>query len=292
MKAYFKLLRVKHYSKNILLLLPLVFGRALSDTALLFRVGLGFVAFCLLSSAVYIFNDIRDVEKDRQHPVKKNRPIASGAVSVPSARIIAIVLFAAALAINAFASRGTLLPWVLLILYALLNVGYSMGLKTIPLVDITILMSGFLLRLLYGSALADIKISEWLYLTVVSMSFFMGLGKRRNELTAQQSGEMQGETRAVLSKYTASFLDKSMYMCMLLAVVFYSLWCVDASTTGVISGNYLLWTVPLVLLICMKYSMTIEGKSDGDPVEVIFGDKWLLLLAALLGLAVLAIIYI
>lgn len=292
MKQYLKLLRMKHYSKNILLLLPLVFGQKLSDTALLMRILLGFVAFCLISSAVYIFNDIRDMEKDRQHPVKKNRPIASGAVPVPAARILALFLFAAALAVNAFASHGSLLPWIFLILYALLNIGYSMGFKNVPLLDITILMLGFLLRLLYGSALVDIKISEWLYLTVVSMSFFMGLGKRRNELIAQQSGEMQGETRAVLNRYTASFLDKSMYMCLLLGVVFYSLWCVDASTTGRFSGNYLLWTVPLVLIICMKYSMTIEGKSDGDPVEVLFSDKWLMLLVGLLGCAILAILYL
>lgn len=292
MKQYLKLLRMKHYSKNILLLLPLVFGQKLLDAALLMRLLLGFVAFCLISSAIYVFNDIRDREKDRQHPAKKHRPIASGAVSVPSARLLALFLLFASLAVNTLASRGSLLPWVFLILYALLNFGYSMGLKDVPLLDITILMLGFLLRLLYGSALVDIKISEWLYLTVVSMSFFMGLGKRRNELIAQQSGELQGETRAVLTRYTASFLDKSMYMCLLLAVVFYALWCVDASTTGRFSGNYLLWTVPLVLLICMKYSMTIEGKSDGDPVEVLFGDKWLMLLVGLLGCAILAILYL
>ncbi|NLI55312.1 MAG: decaprenyl-phosphate phosphoribosyltransferase [Clostridiales bacterium] len=292
MKPYFKLLRVKHYSKNVLLLLPLVFGRELSDATLLLRIFLGFIAFCLVSSAVYIFNDIRDVEKDRLHPVKQNRPIASGAVSIPTAYVIAALLLVAALAVNALASHGSVLPWVLLLLYALLNAGYSMGLKDVPLLDITVLMSGFLLRLLYGSALVDIKISEWLYLTVVSMSFFMGLGKRRNELIAQQSGELQGETRSVLSKYTASFLDKSMYMCLLLGVVFYSLWCVDASTAGMISGNYLLWTVPLVILICMKYSMTIEGKSDGDPVEVLFSDRWLMLMVGLLGCAILAIIYL
>ncbi len=292
MKPYFKLLRIKHYSKNVLLLLPLVFGRALSDTALLWRIVLGFAAFCLLSSAVYIFNDSLDVEKDRLHPTKKNRPIASGAVSIPVARVISIVLLIGSLVINALASRGEVLPWVFLVLYAVLNAGYSLRFKDVPLVDVTILMSGFLLRLLYGSALVDIKISEWLYLTVVSLSFFMGLGKRRNELIAHESGDTAGETRAVLSRYTASFLDKSMYMCLMLSVVFYALWCVDASTTGMISGNYLLWTVPLVLLICMKYSMTIEGKSDGDPVEVLFGDKWLMAMVGLLGAAILAILYL
>ncbi len=292
MKQFFKLLRVKHYSKNILVLLPLIFGRRLTDLSLLWKTLLGTAAFCLISSAVYIVNDIRDAEKDRKHPTKRNRPIASGAVSVSAARILIAILCAGALVLNAFACGVSPLPWALLIVYFLLNLGYSMGLKDIAIVDIAILVSGFLLRLLYGSALTGIEISGWLYLTVVTMSFFMGLGKRRNELRVQQSGEAQGETRAVLHKYSFGFLDKSMYMCLALAVAFYSLWCVDAPSAGQISENRLIWTVPLVILICLKYSMTVEGQSDGDPVEVLFCDKWLLGLVALLGCAILGIIYL
>jgi len=292
MKPYIKLMRVKHYSKNILLFLPLVFGRKLIDATLLLHVLLGFVAFSLLSSVIYIVNDIRDVEKDRLHPTKKNRPIASGAVPVSGARVMAGVLIALALAINALACGGVVLPWALMGAYLLCNIGYSMGLKNIAILDITILMLGFLLRLLYGSALVQIEISQWLYLTVVAFSFFMVLGKRRNELLAQQSGEMQGETRAVLNRYSYSFLDKGMYLCLTLGILFYSLWCVDVSSAGQIPGKYLLWTVPLVILICLKYSLTAEGKSDGDPVEVLFGDRWLLGMVGLLVCAMLAILYL
>ncbi|MEA4938294.1 MAG: decaprenyl-phosphate phosphoribosyltransferase [Christensenella sp.] len=292
MKPYFKLLRVKHYSKNVLLFLPLVFGRQLSNLSLLIPVLLGFVAFSLLSSAVYIINDIRDVEKDRLHPTKKNRPIASGAVPIATARVIAAVLLVLALVVNAFACGRALLPWIFMVVYLLFNVGYSLGLKNVPILDITILMLGFLLRLLYGSALVSISISDWLYLTVVALSFFMGLGKRRNELRALQSGETQGETRAVLNWYSYSFLDKGMYMCLTLGILFYSLWCVDGISAKHASGDYLLWTVPLVILICLKYSLTAEGRSDGDPVEVLFGDRWLLAMVGLLVVAMLAILYL
>lgn len=292
MKPYLKLLRVKHYSKNILLFLPLVFGGQLSNLALFLPVLLGFLAFSLLASAVYIVNDIRDAEKDRLHPTKKNRPIASGAVPVPTARVIAGVLLVLALAVNAFACGRAPLPWILMIAYLLCNLGYSLGLKDVPLLDVTILMLGFLLRLLYGSALVHIQISEWLYLTVVALSFFMGLGKRRNELRALQSGETQGETRAVLARYTYSFLDKGMYMCLTLGILFYSLWCVDGITAGKEAGEYLLWTVPLVILICLKYAQTAEGRSDGDPVEVLFGDRWLIGMVGLLVAAMLTILYL
>lgn len=292
MKPYFKLLRVKHYSKNILLFLPLVFGRQLSNLPLLISVLLGFLAFSLLSSAVYIINDIRDVEKDRLHPTKKHRPIASGAVPVPTARVLAGILLVLAFVVNAFACGRAILPWILMGVYLLFNVGYSLGLKNIPILDITILMLGFLLRLLYGSALVQIQISEWLYLTVVTLSFFMGLGKRRNELRALQSGETQGQTRTVLDRYTYSFLDKSMYLCLTLGILFYSLWCVDGVAAGTGAGAYLLWTVPLVILICLKYALTAEGKSDGDPVEVLYGDHWLLAMVGLLVAAILAILYL
>jgi len=292
MKPYFKLLRVKHYSKNILLFLPLVFGGQLSNSALFLQVLLGFLAFSLLSSAIYIVNDIRDVEKDRLHPTKKNRPIASGAVSVPAARAMAGILLLLAVVVNSFACGRAPLPWILMGVYLLFNLGYSLGLKDVPILDVTILMLGFLLRLLYGSALVHIQISDWLYLTVVTMSFFMGLGKRRNELRTLQSGETQGQTRTVLTRYTYSFLDKSMYLCLTLGILFYALWCVDGIYAGKATGEYLLWTVPLVILICLKYALTAEGKSDGDPVEVLYGDRWLLAMVGLLIAAILAILYV
>ena len=148
-------------------------------------------------------------------------------------------------------------------------------------------MSGFLIRVLYGSAVTAIEVSNWLYLTVISMSFYLGLGKRRNELDAQGS-----KSRKVLKFYNHDFLDKNMYMCLGLTIVFYSLWCVDSTTIERYSNSNIVWTVPLVMLICMKYSLNVEGNSDGDPVSVLLKDKILMGMVFLYVLIVLLIIYL
>lgn len=287
-RSYIRLMRPKHYIKNLLILLPLFFGGQMTNAPLLIKTLLGFAAFCLISSAVYVINDIRDAPRDRLHPTKKERPIASGTVGAAPAWTLFVLLFLFGLALNALAADAWQ-AWAILIGYFLINLAYSFGLKDVPIVDIAILVAGFLLRVLYGSALTGIEISKWLYLTVIAVSFYLGLGKRRNELAVRpQNG---AETRKVLKSYSFSFLDKGMYMCLTLAIGFYSLWSVDAETIARIGTENLVWTVPLVILICLKYSLTVEGASDGDPVEVILSDKWLLLMVAALALLMLAIIY-
>ncbi|MDR1002266.1 MAG: decaprenyl-phosphate phosphoribosyltransferase [Oscillospiraceae bacterium] len=287
MKKYIKLMRVHHYIKNILILLPLIFSGQLFATDLVLKTVLGFFSFSLLSSVVYIVNDTKDAKSDRLHSTKKNRPIASGQVKIHSAVILACVLFIISIAVNYFAAGLDIKISLYLILYFVLNLFYSLGLKNIPILDIAILVSGFLLRLLYGAAITDIEISKWLYLTVIAISFYMGLGKRRNEQKQQT-----GSSRKVLKQYTQSFLDKNMYMCLALAIVFYSLWSVDPITIARIDNTNLVWTVPIVILICMKYSMNIEGDSDGDPVEVILKDKMLLALCVVFALVFLGIFYL
>lgn len=196
-----------------------------------------------------------------------------------------IVLLVAAMGCNVaiFHINSTLL----LLLYLGLNLAYSFGLKDIPLVDITILTAGFLIRVLYGAVVTGITISDWLWLTVVAISFYFSLGKRRNEL--QRIGG--GETRAVLAFYTPNFLDKAMYMCLGLANTFYALWCMDARTTQLYGGVSLILTVPIVLLITLRYSMDVEGDSDGDPVEVLLHDKILLVLCGVYLAAMFVILY-
>lgn len=288
MKNYLKLMRVHHYLKNVLIFLPLVFSQNLFNGGLFKKTILGFLSFSILSSIVYIINDIQDVEKDRKHSTKCKRPIASGAVSVKEAYILACVIAVIGITCNYFASGTNVYGWLLVALYVGLNFAYSMGLKNVPMVDITILVSGFLFRVLYGSAVTGIAVSNWLYLTVISMSFYLGLGKRRNELNKEGS-----KSRKVLQFYNHDFLDKNMYMCLGLTIVFYSLWCVDPDTIARFSnGNIVVWTVPIVLLTCMKYSLNIEGNSDGDPVSVILRDKILIAMAAFYAAVMLLIIYL
>lgn len=283
LRSFLKLLRVKHYIKNGLVFLPIIFSKRLFDLPLLFSALCGFVAFSFIASVVYVINDIRDVEKDRAHPTKCKRPIASGAISQKSAAVTAAVLFVLAVVMNYIAAAQSIISWVLLLGYFALNLGYSFGLKKIPLLDVAILASGFLLRLLYGSVVTDIRLSAWLCLTTVLASFYLGFGKRRNEYNLDIDNK-----RDVLDRYTYNFLDKSMNMCMTLALVFYSLWTVDVSQGF---NTALIWTVPCLLLVVLKYNFNIEKSSDGDPIEVIFKDPILLGMILIYMIIMLSILY-
>lgn len=286
MKKYLKLMRTHHYIKNLLVLATLACSGHLFNIEKLFSALIAFASFCLLSSVVYIINDIRDKEKDRNHPTKGKRPVSAGEISVKNAWCLAAVLFVLSLVCNYFVFD--LKSSLLLLLYFILNVAYSFGLKNVPIIDITILASGFLIRLLYGAFVTDIEVSKWLCLIVIAVAFYFSLGKRRNELR-QLGGS---ETRAVLQSYSVSFLDKSMGMCLTLANVFYALWSMDSKTIAFYNNQYLIFTVPIVLLITMKYSMTVEGDSDGDPVEVLLHDKILLLLCGIYAATMFFILYI
>lgn len=286
MKQYLKLMRIHHYIKNFLVFAALLCSGQLFHIDKLIPCVMAFIAFSAVSSVVYIINDIRDREKDRKHPTKCKRPIAAGTVSVKGACILAAVLLVIAIVCNALTFR--IASTVLLVLYLALNLVYSFGLKNIPIVDITILVAGFLIRIMYGAFVTEITISNWLYLTVIALSFYFALGKRRNEI--RQIGS--GETRRVLKAYPINFLDKSMSMCLTLANVFYALWSMDESTRIFYGNDYLILTVPIVLLITMKYSLDIEGESDGDPVEVLLHDKVLLTLCAVYLISMFLILYI
>lgn len=286
MKEYLKLMRIHHYIKNGLVFAALACSGQLFNAEKLMSGMIGFVAFCMTSSVVYIINDIRDVEKDRKHPTKSKRPIASGTVSVRNAWILASLLLIIALLCNAFVFH--IPSTILLALYLILNLAYSFGLKNVPIVDVTILVSGFLIRLLYGSFITEITISNWLYLTVIALSFYFALGKRRNEL--KHIGD--GETRQVLKSYSIDFLDKNMVMFMTLSNVFYALWSMDEKTKSFYNNDYLIYTVLIVLLITMKYSLDVEGESDGDPVEVLLHDKSLLALSVFYLIIMFVILYV
>lgn len=281
-----KLMRVHHYLKNFLIFAALAFSGQLFNSDKFVPGCMGFLAFCCISSVVYIINDIRDREKDRNHPTKKDRPIASGAVPVQVAIVVAVVLFLIAWIFNfmAFSMASS----ILLAIYFIINLGYSFGLKNVPIVDITILSVGFLLRIMYGAIITNIVISNWLYLTVIAIAFYFSLGKRRNELRNSDGKD----TRAVLKSYPEEFLDKNMYMCLGLANTFYALWSMEQSSSDNANSEFLIFTAPIVLLITMKYSMNIEGDSDGDPVEVLLHDKVLLALSFVYALTMFVILYI
>ena len=283
-RNFVKLLRVKHYLKNLLVFFPIVFAGHLFDLYALFRTVGGFFAFSFTASIIYILNDINDVEADRRHPKKCKRPLASGAVSLKQAKILVAIMIVAAFFLNYIISNQDWKIWGILLLYLCSNIVYSFGGKNIALLDVSILALGYVLRVYYGALIIQVSVSSWLYLTVLSMAFFLGFGKRRNELKFQGK-----DSRKVLREYPMEFLDKIMYLCLGLTITFYSLWCEAISQ---LRGNQLiLFSVPFMILICVRYSMDVEGNSDGDPIEVVISDKVLVAICLCYGLLMMGILY-
>lgn len=278
---YLKLMRIKHYIKNFLVFAPLFFSMHFTDLDSVTQVLFGFISFSLISSVVYILNDINDIEKDRAHPIKKNRPLANGQISTKAASYLAIGLFSVSVLIE-YLFHHTWVSISLMLGYLIINIAYSKGLKKIPIIDVSIIVSGFLLRVFYGGAILDIRISNWLVLTILAISYYLAFGKRRNEL--KKNGDV---SRDVLKHYNAEFLDKMMYVMLGLFIVFYSMWSVSSQEMSEI----LIWSVPIVILIVLKYSLIIENDSFGDPADVVFSDKTLIGLILLYGIFMIITLY-
>ena len=268
--SYLKLMRIKHYLKNLLIFVPLIFSMNFYSIENDIKTAISFILFSLVCSMVYIINDLRDIEKDRNNPRKCKRPLASGAVTKKEAYVL-LMFIALIVIIGNLLIKANVYSIIILLVYLVLNILYSMFFKNVPIIDVVCLVLGFVLRVVYGASIINVEVSNWLYLTIISLSFYLALGKRRNEL---QAGT---DTREVLKFYNQEFLDKNKYMFLTLMLVFYSMWCVDASNIAKF-GNNLMLSVPILMLITMKYNMNIEGKSEGDPIEVLFSDKILILL--------------
>lgn len=290
LRKYMKMIRVKQWIKNIIVLLPFIFGKILDNETI--RNGIcAFFSFCCLASAVYIMNDIKDIESDRKHPVKCMRIIASGEISIFNARITQIFLLLLGLLFIWISNCNNIgSAFIIYGIYLCINVFYTFKGKDIQLLDIFILALGFLLRLYFGSVMESVEVSAWLYLVIIFGAFYLGLGKRRNELSLLEN-DSNREGRKVLKKYSYQFLDKNMYSCQTLIIVFYSLWCANYPQED--KRSILLCTIPVVMLIAMKYSSAIEQEdAEGDPTDMIIGDRFLLGLIVVYAVLLLAVIYV
>jgi len=273
MKNYLKLIRIKHWLKNGLIFLPIFFSINLLDFSLFSTCLIAFIIFSLSSSIVYIINDLNDIEKDRLHPVKRNRPLASGTIKKSQALIVvfAFLILIISMMIYLYSRTKSIYVFLIPLIYVFLNVLYSKWLKHIPIIDVVILVSGFVLIVMYGGVVVEVEVSKYLYLMIIFGSFYLGFGKRRNEIIKNGN-----KSRKVLSLYNKEFLDKNMYVALALAIVSYTLWCVDKATVARIGNDYLFWTIPLVMVILQLYSLNIEGNSHADPIEVVLSDKTLM----------------
>lgn len=267
MKKYLELIRAKHWVKNILIFIPLLCSNEINRNNII-KIILAFFAFSFATSFVYILNDIKDIEKDKLHPRKCKRPLPSGKIKKSIAIYIAIIMITLSIIINCFINKNILnLSLYLLLSYIIINVFYSLGLKNIAIIDVILLASGFVIRVYYGAAINDIEVSNWLFLTILNASLFLGLGKRKKELVKNK------ESRKVLEEYNKDFLDKFQYIELALTLVFYSLWTMEQNT------KFLVFTIPIVIIIFMRYCLIIEKSDEGDPTTILYQDKMLILLS-------------
>lgn len=289
MKKYLKLIRINHWLKNILVFLPLFFSGNILDRYSLLHSIIAFFIFSMDASSVYIINDIFDIEYDKKHPIKKKRPLASGEITIKKAIYVIILLLLLMIIgiVYLYLETSSIFIIIIPLLYFVLNILYSIKLKNIAIIDLVILVIGFVLRVIYGGISTDVIVSKYLYLMIIFGSYYLSLGKRRGELI--KNGE---NSRNVLIKYPQGFLEKNMYVACGLSIVAYTLWCVDASVVMRVGHDYLFWTIPLLMIILELYSLDIEKDSYGDPIDVIMNDKVLFTIGIIYAIVMIFLLYL
>lgn len=287
LKALLKTMRPRQWPKNIFIFAALVFDKQLLNVEAFLHTLAGFVLFCLISSSVYIFNDLADVEADRQHPEKKNRPIAAGKlpVSVAWAAGIGLVILSLSLGFLLEPSFAAVL-----FVYFLLNIAYSKWLKHVPIIDVFVIAAGFVLRVHAGVTLIDVeRFSPWLYVVMTLLSLFLGFGKRRAELALLAQGA--GSHRKVLDGYTLPLLDQYIMIVSGTTIVAYSLYTFSAP--NVPKNDSMMLTIPFVVYTIFRYLYLIEVKhAGGAPEEILLSDRPFQIAMILWAAAVLAIFYL
>ncbi|HSD88369.1 MAG TPA: decaprenyl-phosphate phosphoribosyltransferase [Kofleriaceae bacterium] len=273
--ALIKTLRPHQWVKNVFVAAALVFSRHLGDPAYVIRTALAVLAFCMLSGAVYTFNDVRDADEDRLHPTKKHRPIAAGALSERSALIWAAILAGGALA-------GCLvLSWKLAVfasLYLMQNVAYSIKLKHIAFIDVLVIASGFLLRVLAGAAAIDVKASHWVLICTALLAMFFGLGKRAHELAWAARTGQKAETRAALAGYNIPVVRACMFVLAIATAAAYLAYTVDPHTVAFFGTSNLPYSTPFVVVGLIRFMfLALWWPKDDSPTEAMLKDPWFLL---------------
>jgi 4-hydroxybenzoate polyprenyltransferase len=285
-KALIKAMRPRQWIKNFLIFAALVFDQQLTHIDPLLRTVVGFILLCLGSSTVYLINDLADLEQDRNHPIKRHRPIAAGELSVSAARIAAVTFFALSVGAG-FALRSTY--GVVLLGYMLLNLLYSFWLKHIPIIDVLVLATGFVLRVAAGVVLITVqRFSPWLYMCTTLLALFIGFGKRRAEMVLL--ADDANSHRRVLDGYTIPFLDQLMIIVSGTTIVAYSLYTFSAENLP--DNNLMMLTIPFVLYGIFRYLHLVNVENAGGaPEEIVLTDWPLLVTFILWGLTAVAILY-
>lgn len=282
-----KSLRPKQWIKNLFLLAPLVFDRQLTNISSLWRTFIGLIIFCILSSAVYLFNDILDKKVDANHPTKKNRPIASGKVSIQLAITLGLLLSIGSLLVSYLLSSTF---FSICTAYLLMNIFYSKWLKHVPIIDVMIVAAGFLLRVAAGVSLIGVeRFSPWLYVVTTLLALFIGFSKRRAELSLLASEA--NSHRSVFEGYSIEFLDQLITIVSSTTIIAYSLYTFSAPN---LPENYsMMLTIPFVLYGIFRYLYLVKVKEmGGEPEDLVIKDRPLQITILCWGVSVIVVFYL
>lgn len=288
MKKYFQLIRAKQWIKNLFIFAPLIFSRHLSDASYLYTVFLAFMVFSLSSSAVYIFNDINDAESDRLHPIKKNRPIAAGSISIKTAIIVMTVIGMLVVA-SAFLFNYSFIA--VLIAYILLNVFYTIKLKNVVIIDLMTIAAGFMLRVIGGAFVIEVYISSWLILATLFISLFLAVMKRRSELDVTQT-DSPG-TRKVLAEYSSNFIEQIVSVSAAGVIICYALYTVSERTIREFNTEAMIYTTVFVVFGIFRFMYLVYKKSKGEnATEIMLTDAPMIINILLYIITIIIIVYI
>ncbi len=270
-RSHLEALRIKQWIKSTFVFAPLVFSNNFRSADSIGAAGLVAISFCLCASAVYLFNDICDLECDRHHPKKCNRPIARGAVGSRTAIFMAVALVIPGIAAPALISPRISL---LMALYVVMNVVYSRALKGEAFVDVMVIAAGFVLRVVVGAYAIDVEVSRWMVLTTFFLALFLGFGKRREEIVATAGEHVQ---RAVMRYYSLGLLNGLIFVTAALTITTYSLYALTSRMAMTLGTDGFVWTVPLVVFGVFRYLGVLLNDDDGgDPTEVLLRDRLLI----------------
>lgn len=286
-KSLMMMVRMAHWAKNLFLFIPLFFAGELFEIGKLFQVALGVVAFSLVASSIYILNDIKDLEKDRLHPVKCNRSIASGKVSLSIALIVMGFCITSGLLVGLYCGTSFLM---VLSVYLTLNIGYSLGLKNISILDIMILATGFVLRIKAGGVIADVGISQWLMIMVFLLSLFLALAKRRDDVLVKEASG--NNVRQSLSGYNMEFLNTGLAIVSAIMIVAYLMYTLSEEVISHMGTHNLYYTVVFVFAGLMRYLQLIYvSKDTRSPTRILYKDHFIQLCILLWGISFYCLIY-
>ncbi len=282
-----RLMRPHQWVKNTFVFTGLLFGHAWHDPAMVLKVILAFAAFCLVSSTIYILNDIVDIEQDRHHPKKRQRPLPSGKVTVAAAIGLALLLGTVGFVLAAWASKTVA---IIVVCYALMNVAYSLWLKHVVILDVFIIATGFMLRILAGTLGVGVPPSQWLLLCGLMVTLFLGFSKRRAEIIALSDDKTAH--RKVLEHYSPVLLDKMIVVTAAGLIMSYSLYTMNPETIRIHGTANLIYTVPFVLYGVFRYIYLLHQQSGGgDPSRDLVRDPHMLIVVVAWLAATILLIY-